>query len=132
MSTYIFTIYGKQVRTWAIQQIGASLLLRVTWFLCYWGGVLALALGALMLVYRFGQPTGNRVRHLLPGAALATGLWWIADFLFAAYVKRVPYNVINGRLAAAIGLLLWMYMSALIIFTGASYNAELKREGGSA
>jgi uncharacterized BrkB/YihY/UPF0761 family membrane protein len=40
-------------------------------------------------------------------------------------VRKVPYNVVYGGLAAVIGLLIWMQLSAMIIFLGAAWNAEL-------
>jgi membrane protein len=56
---------------------------------------------------------------------VATLLWWVADIGFGFYVRRVPYNVVYGGLAAVIGLLIWMQLSAVIIFLGAAWNAEL-------
>jgi membrane protein len=64
------------------------------------------------------------LRGVLPGAMAATGLWWLADIIFGLYVRRVPYNVVYGGLAAVIGLLIWMQISAVIVFLGASWNAE--------
>ena len=56
---------------------------------------------------------------------VATILWWLTDVLFGFYVRRVPYSVVYGGLAAVIGLILWMQLSAVIIFLGAGWNAEL-------
>jgi membrane protein len=36
----------------------------------------------------------------------------------------MPYDVVYGGLAAAIGLLLWMYLTAVVVLIGAAYNAE--------
>jgi len=44
--------------------------------------------------------------------------------LFGVYVRRVPYSIVYGGLAAVIGLLIWMNLSAIIIFLGAAWNAE--------
>ena len=65
------------------------------------------------------------MRNVLPGAAVATLLWWLVDVLFGIYVRRVPYSVVYGGLAAVIGLIIWMQLSAVIIFLGAVWNAEL-------
>jgi uncharacterized BrkB/YihY/UPF0761 family membrane protein len=48
------------------------------------------------------------------------------DVLFGFYVRRVPYSVVYGGLAAVIGLIIWMQLSAVIIFLGAAWNAELE------
>jgi uncharacterized BrkB/YihY/UPF0761 family membrane protein len=45
--------------------------------------------------------------------------------LFGYYVRRVPYSIVYGGLAAVIGLMVWMQLSAVIVFLGAAWNAEL-------
>ncbi len=70
------------------------------------------------------RPKESSLRSVLPGAIVATALWWIADIIFGFYVRRVPYNVVYGGLAAVIGLLIWMQISTVIIFLGAAWNAE--------
>ena len=67
----------------------------------------------------------DSLRNVLPGAAVATLLWGISDAVFGAYVRRVPYSIVYGGLAAVIGLIIWMEISAVIIFLGAAWNAEL-------
>jgi membrane protein len=67
---------------------------------------------------------------VLPGAVLATLLWWLIDVLFGVYVRKVPYSLVYGGLAAVIGLLIWMQLSAIVIFLGAACNAELADRRG--
>ena len=69
-----------------------------------------------------------RLGSLIPGAVLATVLWWVVDVCLGLYFLHVPYRVVYGRMAAAIGLLIWMYSTALVIFLGAAYNAEILAE----
>jgi membrane protein len=89
---------------------------------------------ALTVIYRVARPREKSLADVLPGAVLATLLWWLVDVLFGFYVRRVPYSVVYGGLAAAIGLLIWMEFSAVIVFLGAAWNAEAadrrKRAGG--
>jgi len=81
---------------------------------------------ALTVIYRVARPREHSLRNVLPGAMLATLLWWLVNVLFGVYVRRVPYNVVYGGLAAVIGLIIWMQLSAVIIFLGAAWNAELE------
>jgi len=124
MVVVYLTVFGKQGRAWLIRRLGAPHLIHQLGFFAYAAGVFLLAMGVLMAIYRIGRPGHRGFRHLLPGAALATFLWWTTDFSFGLYVRRMPYNVVYGGLAAAIGLLLWMYLTALIVLVGAAYNAE--------
>lgn len=60
----------------------------------------------------------------MPGAAAAAILWWGVSLLFGVYVQKMQYGPVYGGLAAAIGLMVWMEFSALIVFLGVAWNAE--------
>jgi membrane protein len=83
-----------------------------------------LSLAALIMIYHVARPHKTSLRDVVPGAVVATLLWWLAGILFGFYVKRVPYSIVYGGLAAVFGLLIWMNLSAIIIFLGAAWNAE--------
>jgi membrane protein len=85
---------------------------------------MTLAMAALTVIYWVARPKEVSLRGVLPGAALATLLWWVINALFGLYVRRMPYNVVYGGLAAVIGLMIWMQISTVIVFLGAAWNAE--------
>jgi membrane protein len=85
---------------------------------------MVLAMLALTVIYWVARPNEKHMSHVLPGAALATLLWWLANALFGFYVRTMPSNVVYGGLAAVIGLLVWMQISAVIVLVGAAWNAE--------
>jgi membrane protein len=122
----VLTVFGKQARTWMIRHIGQPGLVRNMGFLVYPVIVFLLAMVVLVLMYRIGRPGHHGYRAVLPGAAVATVLWWVADIIFGFYVRKMPYDVVYGGLAAAIGLLLWMYLTAVVVLIGAAYNAEAR------
>ena len=76
------------------------------------------------MIYRAARPQEDSLRNVIPGAVVATLLWWLVDVVFGVYVRRVPYSIVYGGLAAVIGLLIWMQLSAVIVFLGAAWNAE--------
>jgi membrane protein len=127
----ILTVFGKQARAWLIHQFGLAVLIRALAFIFQVGVVFGLSMIVLVLLYRIGRPGHRGFRNVIPGAAIATVLWWVVDIVFGLYVRKMPYNVVYGGLAAAIGLLLWMYMTAIVVLWGAGYNAEW-RESASA
>ena len=124
----ILTVFGKQVRGWLIRQFGMSNVIRDVGFVSYAAIVLLLGMAVLVLIYRIGRPGHRGYIEVLPGAALATVLWWMVDIFFGFYVRKMPYDVVYGGLAAAIGLLLWMYVTALVVLIGAAYNAEARED----
>jgi len=61
----------------------------------------------------------------LPGATLATLLWFASTLLFGFYVTRFAnYSRVYGSLGAAIALMFWLFLIALSVLIGAEYNAQ--------
>ncbi len=111
-----------------------------------WGTALAGSTGILGVIYHLGTDRTLDVRaHLqpwmrepwatfrrnwtwrasLPGAALATVLWFVATLLFGVYVTRFAnYSRVYGSLGAAIALMAWLYIIALCVLVGAEFNAQ--------
>jgi membrane protein len=123
IAAVMFTVFGKQVRGWMIAQFGLPALFQTLWLVVY--NTLALVTAALVLaaIYRLGRAQQQGWNQVLPGAVVATLLWWVVNTAFGAYVRRVPYSIVYGGAAAAIGLMVWLYLSVLIVFLGAAYNA---------
>jgi membrane protein len=70
------------------------------------------------------------VKASLGGAILSAILWQAAKTVFAWYLASGfnTYGTIYGSLASVIALVLWVYISALILFLGAEFGASLQRE----
>jgi len=120
----VLGILGRPLRKWIAHEVGKHSILQGWWNVFFPLAAMVLAMAAVTMIYRFARPSEDSLRNVLPGAAVATVLWWVADVAFGAYVRRVPYSVVYGGLAAVIGLIIWMQLSAVIIFLGAAWNAE--------
>jgi membrane protein len=76
------------------------------------------------VLYVVGPYRKQRIRRVLPGALVATVSWLIATTGFSWYVRNIAdYNVMYGSIGAAIALLVWMYVLAVIAITGCAFNA---------
>ena len=128
----ILGVLGRPLRRWIAEEIGRHGILQGWWSFFFPAAAILLSVMALTVIYRVARPMEDSLRNVLPGALVATLLWWLVDVLFGVYVRRVPYSVVYGGLAAVIGLMIWMQLSAVIIFLGAAWNAELAelRKGG--
>ncbi|MDH4209447.1 MAG: YihY/virulence factor BrkB family protein, partial [Anaerolineae bacterium] len=72
--------------------------------------------------------TGVRWREVLPGAFLASFAWEVAKNGFTVYVGSfASYNLVYGSLGAVIAMLLWSYISAMIILLGAEFTVQYAR-----
>jgi len=88
-------------------------------------------LGALMALYGFGPSrAAPKLRWLVAGAVLAIIQWLIGSALLSWYLQNFAnYSATYGSLGAAIGLMTWMWLSAIIILVGAEFNSEMERQG---
>jgi membrane protein len=121
----ILGVLGRPLRRWIALEVGRHGILQGWWNFFFPAVAMVLAMLALTVIYRVARPQEDSLRNVVPGAMVATLLWWLVDVLFGVYVRRVPYGVVYGGLAAVIGLIIWMQLSAVIIFLGAAWNAEL-------
>jgi membrane protein len=89
---------------------------------------LALILLALAL-YLLTPENYLTVRQALPGAIFFAIGWLIVTKLFQYYVAKTDrYNATYLALASFIVLMLWMYLTCLLLLLGGKLNAILRRE----
>jgi membrane protein len=98
--------------------------------LARWPVVLLIVAAAVSLMYRFGP---NREyakwRWLSLGAILATVVWLAASAAFTFYLTNFAnYNATYGALGAVAGLMVWIWISVIILILGAELNAELEHQ----
>lgn len=131
----ILGVFGRPLRHWFTQELGSRLPVQGAWLIFFPMMAMIFALLALTVIYWVARPKEESLAHVLPGAIVATLLWWLVNVIFGFYVRRVPYSVVYGGLAAVIGLLIWMQISTVIVFLGAAWNAEAavvrRRQGAS-
>ena len=96
------------------------------WMGLRWIIAILTSIAVIALIYHNAVPRTQPWHSVLPGAVLATGMWFGATLLFGWYLNRyADYSIIYGSLGAGIALLVWMYMISLIILVGAEFNAML-------
>ncbi|MEL6578945.1 MAG: YihY/virulence factor BrkB family protein [Cyanobacteria bacterium J06621_12] len=86
-------------------------------------GIIAIAFS---LIYRYG--TSERIKNtpVLPGAILAAISWAIVSLIFRLYVSHIGiYSKIYGTVGTAIILMLWLYLSSLVMLIGEQVNVVL-------
>jgi membrane protein len=118
------SVFGRPLEQWIAGEIGSFSLVRDVFIVTLPILAMSLAMFVLALIYRVARPGTTTWRSVLPGAATATILWWGLDSLFGIYVRKIQFGPVYGGLAAVIGLMAWMEISAMLIFVGAAWNAE--------
>lgn len=93
-----------------------------------WVGVSALASLGISALYRFGpaRVPQRRRRWMTAGALTATAGWIFATLLLGIYIANFSrYDALYGAVATMVILLVWFFVSALIILMGAEIDAVL-------
>jgi membrane protein len=99
-----------------------------------WPLLLVGLLFALSVLYRFGPaPHGASWRWVTPGAILAALSWLLGSALLSWYLANFAnYGATYGSLGAAIGMMMWMWMSSIVVLLGAQLNAVLDKRAALA
>ncbi len=95
-----------------------------------WVVLIALLIGALALLYRYG-PSRNEPewKWVSPGSVLAAVLWVAASVGLSIYAQNFAnYDQTYGSLGAVIGFMIWMWVSSTIVVAGAELNAEAEHQ----
>jgi len=125
LAAAILGVFGRPLRRWLASELGTHGAGHSLWAVFFPAAAFVFAMAGLTVIYRVARPLEDSLRKVLPGALVATTLWWLVDILFGFYVRRVPYSVVYGGLAAVAGLMIWMNLSVIAVFLGAAWNAEL-------
>ena len=120
--------FGSEIETTILlninHEIGYYVLLM--WKLVRWLIAILTSVAVIALIYHNAVPRTQPWNSVLPGASLATAMWFFVTMLFGWYLQvYADYSVIYGSLGVAIALLVWMYMISLVILIGAEFNAIL-------
>lgn len=95
-----------------------------------WPVLIVSMLLGLAVLYRYGPSRRSPQWHWLSvGSAAATLTWLAGSALLSFYLSNFAnYNATYGSLGAAIGLMIWMWMSTIVVLVGAELNAEIEHQ----
>lgn len=80
----------------------------------------------LLLLNRMIPNAQLRWRDVMPGAIFSLVTWLILSAAFSFYVNHMArYSVLYGSLGAMIVLMLWLYLTGMVIILGAQLNHVL-------
>lgn len=94
------------------------------WSLFRWPLALSVMSTAFAFVYRFGPSRWQPGKPLMPGAVLAALSWAVISGLFRLYVSRFG-NFVYSAVATVIVLLLWLWITALVMLIGDLLNLSV-------
>jgi membrane protein len=99
------------------------------WRIARWPGAFASALLVFSFIYYVTPDVRQRAfGWIMPGALTGVAVWLAASAAFSAYLANFKsFNVTYGSFAAAIILLVWLWLTNLALLLGAEINKEIER-----
>ncbi|WP_375411621.1 YihY/virulence factor BrkB family protein [uncultured Bradyrhizobium sp.] len=95
-----------------------------------WPLLILMMLLGLAVLYRYGPSRREpQWKWLSVGSTLATLIWLAGSALLSFYLANYAnYDATYGSLGAAIGLMIWMWMSTIVVLMGAELNSEIEHQ----
>jgi membrane protein len=95
-----------------------------------WPVLIVMMLLGLAVLYRYGPSRRSpQWRWLSVGSVFACVTWLAGSALLSFYLAHYAnYDATYGSLGAAIGLMIWMWMSTIVVLFGAELNSEIEHQ----
>ena len=125
--SFALILVGPTVAQWIADRTPLGNVFVWTWMVLQWPLVFLLVSTAIGIVYYFAPDAEQDWVWLTPGSIAATLLWLAASLGFKFYIANMgSYTETYGAIGGVMVLLLWFYLSGLVLLAGAEMNAEIE------
>lgn len=124
----VLPVFGRLLGEYVFSLLGISDTFIQFWEMMRW--VISFLIIAFVLTILFVVAPNKKIKviHAFPGAIIATLGWQLTSLAFSYYVENISnYSATYGSLGAIIALMIWFYISGVMIIIGCIVNAILIR-----
>jgi membrane protein len=125
--TFVLIFLGGGLAADVLGLIGLGDTAAAVWRIARWPGALVSAMLIYAVVY-YAAPNVEvrRWQWITPGAVFGVLTWIVASALFFLYVANFSsYNATYGAFAGAVILLVWLWVTNVVLLLGAELNAVI-------
>ncbi|RAK19191.1 membrane protein [Anoxybacillus vitaminiphilus] len=120
----VLPVFGRALGSFLFSAFGFSSEFLAVWNTFRWGGSSVILFIVFTALYYFAPNKHLRIKDVTRGALFATIGWMVVSFAFSYYVGNLTdYTVMYGSLGGIIILMVWFYLSGMIIVLGGEMNA---------
>ncbi|WP_226035371.1 YihY/virulence factor BrkB family protein [Aquibacillus saliphilus] len=124
---FLLPIFGEAIGVYLFSFFGLSDDFLQTWNTLRWVISSVVFFTVLLALYILAPNKKVHIKDVAIGAIFATICWQLVSLLFSHYVNTIGnYSATYGSLGGVIILMIWFYISGIIIITGGEINALLK------
>jgi membrane protein len=129
-AAFLLAIAAVVVLPLILSPIGLGSLTETLTRIARWPVLLVVLLIGLAVLYRYGPDRrAARWQWVTVGSLFAAVTWIVASFLFSWYLASFAnYNATYGSLGAVVGLMIWLWISTIVVLLGAELNAEIEHQ----
>ncbi|HIV68606.1 MAG TPA: YihY/virulence factor BrkB family protein [Candidatus Butyricicoccus stercorigallinarum] len=130
--SFILLVLGRSINALITKYI--EIPQQLTWLMNIWRyGRSVIAIGVmflfLVLLCYLVPNCIMKIRDALPGAVFTLVVWVVCTMVFTFYIDNISrYNALYGSLSAIMVLMLWLYMTGIILFLGFELNFILMKK----
>ena len=120
-------IGGPQLADWMAARYALSSVFVWTWKILQWPAAFALVISGIGFIYYFAPDAEQDWAWITPGSLVAAVLWFLGSLAFRYYVVNFgSYQSTYGTVTGVMLLLLWFYLTGLVVVLGAEVSAEIE------
>ncbi|WP_058306066.1 YihY/virulence factor BrkB family protein [Gracilibacillus massiliensis] len=124
---FLLPIFGRMIGVYLFSFFGLSAGFLDLWNALRWVISSVIFFIVLVTLYRLAPSKKVYFKHVYIGAIFATVFWQLTSLAFSYYVSSMGnYSATYGSLGGVIILMIWFYLSGIIIITGGEINAEIE------
>lgn len=126
--TFALVVLGGRLQSWIASSLGWSDFLLAVFATFRWVVIVGALLLAFAAVYYVAPNVDQKFRWVTPGAVIGVVALILATLGFRLYVDNFGrYGATYGSIGALVVLMLWLYVSGLMLLVGSEVNALYER-----
>jgi membrane protein len=128
LSAVVLLVFGGAIGGFLGNTVGLGAVAVKVWNIAQWPVAIGFVVAAVALMYYVAPAVEQRRWYwVTPGSLVATVAWIAMSLGLRFYVSNFGnYSATYGSIAGVILLLLWLYLSGLMLLLGAEVNAEIE------
>ncbi|RIU88338.1 YihY/virulence factor BrkB family protein [Oceanobacillus picturae] len=116
-------VFGDVILSFVSSIVGFSGTMEIILQISRWAVSLLAITGFLLILYRFAPNKRIPFKYIFPGALTASILWLLISLGFSFYVSNFSnYSATYGSLGGIIVLMIWFFLTGMVLMIGAVVN----------
>jgi membrane protein len=127
LTALVIMVFGGQLGEMVAGWVGLGEVFKIAWNVLSIPIVMFLVAIGIALVYYFAPNVDQKWAWVTPGSVVALVVWLGMSAALRFYVSNFGnYNATYGSIGGVILLMLWLYLSGVVLLLGAEVNAEIE------